>query len=182
MYVNANTGVEVNLYVLAQEINCSIPADPDDKCLEELGLSRLIPVEKPTPYHTRGSNQLVSGKWLMTWESPGLEEIKRAKISEINSLCETLLRSVRSSYPSSEVLSWDKQEAEARNGGGGFTQALAAARGLDHEELLKRIIAKADAFAAFSANLIGVRQRLADEISAASTAEEILAIEWPEDA
>mgnify|MGYP006928919658 CR=1 FL=1 len=72
------------------------------------------------------------------------------------------------------MLSWDKQEAEARAGGGPLVSALAAARGLDEQELIRRILAKAEAFAVLSGTIIGQRQALEDQVRAGS-----LEVEWP---
>lgn len=73
------------------------------------------------------------------------------------------------------MLSWDKQEAEARAGGGPLVSALAAARGLDEQELIRRILAKADTFAVLSGTIIGQRQALEDQVRAGA-----LDVEWPE--
>lgn len=89
--------------------------------------------------------------------------------------CDRRLAALRQGYPDSEVLSWDKQEAEARAGGGPLVYALAAARGLDEQELIRRILAKADAFAVLSGTIIGQRQALEDQVRAG-----VLEVEWPE--
>ncbi len=100
---------------------------------------------------------------------------KSALLADINKKCEDLIQQLGGSYPMSEILSWDKQEAEARSGGGPLTDALAAARGIPAELLREKIIQKADAYAAACGAVIGIRQRLEDEILAGGTN-----IEWPE--
>lgn len=85
---------------------------------------------------------------------------------EINERCEQVLQSLRLDYPNSEIYSWDKQEQEARAGGGPLTDALAAARGVPPELLRQKIIEKADAYAAACGHIIGVRQRLEDRLKA----------------
>lgn len=162
--------------------NMSIPEMPDQETLKALGVQVLVETQQESPYHTVQAIEKKDGLWREVWRLPPIEVMGREKNRELNIRFAERMAAIKGQYPHDEIFSWDKQEAEARAGGGSFTQALAVARGLDHEELLKRIIAKADAFAAFSANLIGIRQRLVDEISAATTAEEILAIEWPEEA
>lgn len=89
--------------------------------------------------------------------------------------CDRRLALLRQDYPDSEVLSWDKQEAEARAGGGPLVAALAAARGLDEQELIRRILAKAESFAVISGTIIGQRQALEDQVRAGA-----LEVEWPE--
>lgn len=89
--------------------------------------------------------------------------------------CDRRLAAVKAGYPDSEVLSWDKQEAEARAGGGPLVSALAAARGLDEQELIRRILAKAEAFAVLSGTIIGQRQALEDQVRAGA-----VEVDWPE--
>lgn len=85
---------------------------------------------------------------------------------EINAECEKVLQSLRIDYPTSEIYSWDKQEQEARAGGGPLTDALAASRGVPADLLRQKIIEKADAYAAACGHIIGVRQRLEDRLKA----------------
>ena len=47
--------------------------------------------------------------------------------------------------------------------------ALATARGLDKMELVTRILAKADVMAEYSGQIVGVRQRIKDQVLAATT-------------
>lgn len=89
--------------------------------------------------------------------------------------CDRRLAALKAGYPDSEVLSWDKQEAEARAGGGPLVSAMAAARGVDEQELIRRILAKAEAFAVLSGTIIGQRQALEDQVRAG-----VLEVEWPE--
>lgn len=89
--------------------------------------------------------------------------------------CDRRLAALRQDYPDSEVLSWDKQEAEARAGGGPLVSALAAARGIDEQELIRRIMVKAEAFAVLSGTIIGQRQALEDQVRAGA-----VEVDWPE--
>ncbi|MDG9780256.1 hypothetical protein [Metapseudomonas otitidis] len=182
MYVNNETGEVVILSELANRLNMNIPVGPSPEVLESLGLAVLVETAPPTAHHTLGPNQLIGGKWRTTWYEPEAAVLKQAKLVEINAQCEQRLRALRASYPASEVLSWDKQEAEARVGGGPFTRALAEARGLTLDDLLERILAKADAYASISAKIIGIRQHLESKMAQTSSIAEISAIQWPEDA
>lgn len=82
----------------------------------------------------------------------------------INARAAALLAVVKTGIPQDEVESWGKQEQEARAGGGPLTDALAAARGIDPALLRSKIIAKADAYAAYSGEVIGTRQALEDRL------------------
>ena len=108
---------------------------------------------------------------------------RAAKLTEINAKCEAALAALTPTYPERELLTFDKQEAEARAYQADNTAltpmlaALAAERGMELSDLADRVIAKADAFSRASGHLIGQRQRLEDALEACETVEEALAIE-----
>lgn len=114
--------------------------------------------------------------------SPTLEERKASKLAEINSMYDVATAALVSTYPSTELLTFDKQEAEARawdadnSASTPLIDALVLGRGIDKAELVSRIIAKADAFAVATGYLTGQRQKYEDQLEAATTAEEIAAI------
>lgn len=113
---------------------------------------------------------------------PTLDELKFSKLSEINAAYNTATSSLVSTYPDTELLTFDKQEQEARAWDADNTtstpliDALALGRGIDKAELVRRIIAKADAFAVATGYLTGQRQRYEDQLEDATTAEEVEAI------
>lgn len=111
------------------------------------------------------------------------------KLASINASCESEIAAISAGYPASEVLSWPKQEAEARAWPADnqavtpLLDSLAAARGISKAELAGRIIAKADLFAQLSGAIIGKRQALEDQLDAISDglrAEELEAPITPE--
>ncbi|WP_416242738.1 hypothetical protein ACLSSQ_11555 [Azospira sp. APE16] len=112
---------------------------------------------------------------------------KASALAAINASCEETIASIQAGYPLSEVLSWPKQESEARSyiadssASTPLLDALAEARGIDKAELARRVILKADAFAQFSGSAIGKRQALEDALNALpadATVEDIAAITW----
>lgn len=113
---------------------------------------------------------------------PTLEEAKAAKLSEINKAADKIMAALISTYPDREISTFDKQEAEARaymadpTAPTPLLSALAKARGLSMDELVKRVIAKADAFAAASGYIIGQRQALEDRLDTCKTLEEVQSI------
>jgi hypothetical protein len=110
-----------------------------------------------------------------------LAQAKAQKLAEISRRCDTALEPIKAGYPASEQQTWDRQEREARAGGSTpLLSALAQARGLDLDELKARVLAKAEAFAAFSGAAIGRRQRCEDQIEAAQTVAEVDEIQWEE--
>lgn len=122
--------------------------------------------------------------------APTLADLKTAKLTDINAECDRRINAEVLSYPATEVLTFPKQETEARAWAAGNTaatpliDALAENRGIDKAELVSRIVAKADYFAAFTGKMVGYRQKLEDQVSAATTLEELAAIDplagWPE--
>ena len=124
------------------------------------------------------------GQFYVKGYAPGqpLEEQKAAKLSEINAAYNTATSALVATYPQTELLTFDKQEQEARawtedsSAETPLVDMLAAGRQMDKAELVRRIIAKADAFALATGYLTGQRQRYEDLLTAARTAEEIEAI------
>lgn len=113
---------------------------------------------------------------------PTFKEAKAAKLSEINKAADKIMAALISTYPDREISTFDKQEAEARaymadpEAPTPLLSALAKARGISMDELVKRVIAKADAFAAASGYIIGQRQALEDQLDTCKTLEEVQSI------
>ena len=113
---------------------------------------------------------------------PTLEEVKAAKLSEINAAADRAIATLTATYPDREISTFDKQESEARAYAADATastpllSALAQARGIPLDELVRRVLAKADAFAVASGSIIGQRQALEDRLDVCTTVEEVQSI------
>lgn len=113
---------------------------------------------------------------------PTLEEVKTAKLSEINAAADRAIATLTATYPDREISTFDKQESEARAYAADPTastpllSALAQARGIPLDELVRRVLAKADVFAVASGSIIGQRQALEDRLDACTTLEEVQGI------
>ena len=113
---------------------------------------------------------------------PTLEEVKTAKLSEINAAADRAIATLTATYPDREISTFDKQEAEARAYAADPTastpllSALAQARGISLPDLVERVLAKADAFAVASGSFIGQRQALEDRLDVCTTVEEVQSI------
>ena len=113
---------------------------------------------------------------------PTLEEVKTAKHSEINAAADRAIATLTATYPDREISTFDKQESEARAYAADPTastpllSALAQARGIPLDELVRRVLAKADAFAVASGSIIGQRQALEDRLDVCTTVEEVQSI------
>lgn len=117
-------------------------------------------------------------------EAEKLAEAQQAAMRRINDAYEAELASIRTEYPESEQMTWDKQEREARaflaNSATAtpLLNAMATGRGMDKTELATRIIAKADAWMQASGLATGKRQALEDQVKAAETVEAVESIGW----
>mgnify|MGYP000420642600 CR=1 FL=1 len=113
---------------------------------------------------------------------PTLEEVKAAKLSEINAAADRAIGTLTATYPDREISTFDKQESEARAYAADPTastpllSALAQARGIPLPDLVERVLAKADAFAVASGSIIGQRQALEDRLDACTTLEDVQGI------
>ena len=112
----------------------------------------------------------------------GLENAKAVKLAEINAACQHALEGLTATYPERELVSFDKQESEARaymvdeKAQTPLLYALATARGISLDDLAQRVIAKADAFAVASGTIIGQRQAMEDRLEACQTEAEVAAL------
>lgn len=111
-----------------------------------------------------------------------LEEVKRRKLEEINGKYNVATSSLVETYPATELLTFDQQEAEARaweadnSAETPLVDMLAVGRQIDKAELVRRIIIKSDAFKLAAGYLTGQRQRYEDLLGGAQTVEDVEAI------
>lgn len=113
---------------------------------------------------------------------PTIEEIRNNKLSEINNKYNIATESLVSTYPATELLTFDKQEQEARmymkddSSDIPFLKNLAESRGIELDDLVQRVIKKADTFSNAVSILTGQRQKYEDMLDVATNVEEIEAI------
>lgn len=180
--------------------NVSIPKNPSDETLAALSAAQVTTAPRPEgDVVTEGEPEpQADGTWQQTWDvraytaeeaQAALDDAKSAAHRRINDGYDADSDALIAGYPEREVVTFDKQEREARawtadnTAPTPFLDALMSTRVIDKAELVSRIIAKADAFADASGQLTGKRQTLRDEVEAiqladyASTAEAIAAVE-----
>lgn len=111
---------------------------------------------------------------VITWQT-GAELLAAAidsKLREINAACDAAVDALAAKYPNTEVLSWYRQEREARElladpeAATPLIDHIAAQRGITREDLAGRIIAKAEAYAQEAGAAFGRRQALEDQLEA----------------
>lgn len=167
---------EIKAYIM--ENGCMVP-HPDDQTVPVDIHTQLDPLYKELDEYAKAHPDKVVED---VPPVPTVDELKVAKLEEINSSYDTATSALVSTYPSTELLTFDKQEQEARAWDADNTvetplvDMLALGRQMDKAELVRRIIAKADAFALATGYITGQRQRYEDLLDVATTAEEIAAI------
>jgi len=114
---------------------------------------------------------------------PTLAELKLQKQAEINMAFEQAMSQVKAGYPDDEILTWSKQESEARAYLANNTaetpllDGYVVVKNVPKNLLAHAIIAKADMFATICGSLVGKRQYLEDVIGNA-TLTNIQSITW----
>lgn len=173
--------------------NHSFPLLIEQSCLPD-GYVFYTPAARPAVTVLQAAHEIaprqIAGIWTQQWSVTTLDgEAALAALAahgayllaQINSECEAALSQLQSGYPAGEVQSWERQLSEARafvasaSASTPMLDALAVARGITKADLASRVLAKADAFAAYSGALIGKRQALEDAIAAILADEEAAA-------
>ncbi len=114
---------------------------------------------------------------------PSLEEARLAKIVEINAGYESAIRYIQGGYPLEEVLTWERQAAQARElladpaAEAAFVRTLAAVKNISVEEMAGRILANAASWEPVAALLTAQRQALEERAFAAQSLEDIAAVQ-----
>ena len=123
------------------------------------------------------------GEWV-NMPNTTLEEAKTTKLAEINSACDAVLNQAVSTYPQSEILTFDQQVEEVKAyqqtgnpASAPLLSALAGARGISLDELCLRVITKRAQFSTLSGIIIGQRQHLEDVLDTLETVEAVQALE-----
>ena len=113
---------------------------------------------------------------------PTLEEARAAKLAEINAGYSAAMTMLQGGYPPEEVLSWERQAAQARelvqnpDAEATFVRGLAATKQIPVEEMCIRILRNAAAWEPMAAMLTGQRQVMEEIASLAETVEGVQAI------
>ena len=135
-----------------------------------------------------GETEMAAGVLYAKGQAPQkpLNEAKAEKLAEINAACDRILSDAVSAYPETEILTFDRQTAEAkayRTSGKAeeapLLSALAQGRGIGLDDLAERVIAKHQAFSLLFGTVIGQRQALEDRLDACTSVEDVrsLAVE-----
>lgn len=116
--------------------------------------------------------------------APGLADLKRLKIAEIELAAEAAIAPITSAYPIAERDTWPIQEAEAAAWSANSSaptpmlDAIAAQRGMTIADLVTSVQTKAASFKALAGATFGRRKAKIDQVNAATTVEDVNAITW----
>lgn len=132
------------------------------------------------------------GEWVAdaALQRQQLEDLAARQLVTVNAGAALALSLLSAAYPDGEVQSWAQQTREADalvadpRVPAPLLSAIAAARGLVVTDLAARVLAKVQAYAVASGQIIGQRQALEDAISAVDlaapdAADQLAAIQWP---
>lgn len=116
---------------------------------------------------------------LLEYEKIEFPVLKIKKINYLNSQFENLSQYLKSSYKESEISSWPKQEAEARNYllnnefKTPLIDSICETRQIDKLELVNKIIKNSDNYSQRIGELIGRLKNALKKVEEASTLEEL---------
>ena len=114
---------------------------------------------------------------------PTLADAKAAKSTEILTGSDAAMNLITASYSENEKLSWPKQEAEAKalladpDAPAPLLRGIADTRGIALTVLRDKVLANVEASEALTALILGTQQKYEDAVKAATTVEEVQAIE-----
>ncbi|KCV33987.1 hypothetical protein L504_2166 [Bordetella bronchiseptica F2] len=145
--------------------------------------------ERPEPHFVAGP----AGEWVDPATLRSLDEVKAAKLAEVNAAAEAFVREISGidKYPEFEQKTWPTQEAEAvawfAVDEAHRAPALvpwcahaATRREISLADFMNRVQAKVTAFRTLTADVSGDRQRLEDQIMAATEVSQVdeITINW----
>lgn len=191
--------IEKNTYTLEElkrkHTNIIFGVPVSQGVLEYVGCVELTPAPIPEADVVIAGQpeQDSDGSWREVWIgrpyteielSDRLQSRKSALLGEINDAYDASIYSLVSTYPDREIATFTKQEEEAVDWLNDpttptpFIDGMLVTRDIEKAELVRRILAKAEAFADASGQLTGKRQALEKEVENAKTLEELEAVQW----
>lgn len=139
------------------------------------------------PAEHAGTTAQIGGGWdgnvFSPPPGPSLADAKAAKSTEILTGSDAAMNAITSTYSANEKLSWPKQEAEAKalladpNAPAPLLRGIADTRGIALTVLRDNVLANVEASEALTALILGTQQKYEDMVKAATTVEEVQAIE-----
>lgn len=106
---------------------------------------------------------------------PSLDQLKAAKLAEINQAAQAEVQVHLQGYPDFEIQTWYIQQGEAvafsndPTAPTPFCDTAALARGISKEDFIAKVLVKVEQFKQLSAIVAGYRQSLEDKLNAIKT-------------
>lgn len=156
----------MNIYAKIDESCQQIGGDCPDGWVRMTGV-------RPTPDHTANADG--------TWEL-SMDALRAKTIARIRSDADAELAQIQSGYSQSEIISWPKQEAGAREltanpdavtPDAEFVRAMAADRGIPVMELVGKIMGNLSPYSQAMARVLGTQQRREDLVKQAASPEDL---------
>ena len=122
-----------------------------------------------------GLYRIISDGEVAALQCPTVEEVRNAKLAEINAKYSTVMAYIQAGYPPEEILSWERQSTQAQalqqnpDAEAAFVRGLAVTKGVSVEEMAQRILANAASWEPIAALLTGQRQVMEECAWAAQT-------------
>ena len=174
-HYNIKSGKLIGIY---DNVSSQYIPVPSIEITQEENISAQQQIQKGMEAYVNGDH--LEYKSIFTGD---LDTVKDAKLREINLKADYALFYLIETYPQTEMYSWYKQELEAKmykkdpvNNPSILIENIAAARGMDVDTLVDKIILKADIFAKLSGMVFGRRQKYEDDISKAVSISDVEAI------
>ena len=108
-----------------------------------------------------------------------LEQVRLAKIAEINAGYDSVMGYIQSGYPDKETLTWERQAVQARelqnnpDAEAVFVRVLATVKGVSVSEMAGRILANAENWEPIAAMLTAQRQVMEEAALAAQSVADV---------
>ena len=161
--------------------NYTIP-HPDDTSIPESVHKEFDEMWYEVSEYAKKNKDKVTEKAIFSTDEITLDNLKSQKLIEINTAYSEAVSSLLSNYPLNEILTFSKQETEARawienkNVDTPLIDAIVLGRGIDKEEFVSRILSNAESYNTQNGYFIGLRQKYEDMLEMAHTSEEVFAI------
>jgi len=183
-----NYNPTTNIYSGSSEADIS-PLDPEAFIVPAFATTIEVPEYNiETEYLVFENGQWIVKQFAIPEPQPELtlEQLTQNKIQEIRTEGANRLEQIANPYVLGERLTWAIQLEEAakylsdNTANTPFIDQLAIYRNITKADLVTKIMENANAFRAASGMILGIQQKLLDQIDLITTKEELDAITWPE--
>ena len=143
------------------------------------------PIGNPEVWATKPNDYYTEAEWIVSQPQPEplpeptLEDLRTAKIVEINKGYNAVMAYIQADYPAEEVLSWGRQASQARellvnpDAEAVFVRVLASQKNISVNEMRDRILRNATNWEPIAALLTAQRQIMEEAAYMAQTIADV---------